>query len=91
MKVCQCTTGLVNRLVLVDRLNVENLGKLGNITGLVTIIVGTASGPNKTTDRVVGIKEIIGMANLVSEIAEIDNKRLYVNNQIDLETFNRIY
>ena len=91
MKVCESITGLVDRLVLVDRLYVENSGKLSDITGLVTITVGMARGPNKTTEIVVGIKRIIGMAHLVPETAEIDNKRWYVNNPINLETFNRIY
>ena len=91
MKVPELTTGLVDRLVLADRLYVENLGKLSNITGLVTVTVGTARGPNKNTEIVVGIKRIMRMAYLVPETAEIDNKRWYVNNQIDSETFNRIY
>jgi hypothetical protein len=91
MKVRELTTGLVDRLVLVDRLYVENSGKLSDITGLVTVTMGTARGPNRTTEIVVGIKRIMGMAHLVPETAEIDNKRWYVNNRIDLETFNRIY
>ena len=81
----------MDRLVLVDRLYVENSEKLSDITELVTFIVGMARGPNKTTEIVVGIKQIMGIAHLVSETAEIDNKRWYVNNRIDLETFNRIY
>jgi len=36
MKVRELTTGLVDRLVLVDTLYVENSGKLSDITGLVT-------------------------------------------------------
>ena len=46
MKVREATTGLVDRLVLVDRLYVENLGELSEIIVLVTVIVGTARGPN---------------------------------------------
>ena len=91
MKVRELTTGLVDRLVLVDRLYVENSGKLSDITGLVTITMGTARGPNRTTEIVVGIKRIMGMAHLVPATAEMDNKRWYVNNRIDLETFSRIY
>ena len=49
MKVRELTTGLVDRLVLVDRLYVENSGKLSDITALVTVTVGTARGPNRTT------------------------------------------
>jgi len=37
MKVRDIKTGLVDRLVLLDRLYVENSGKLNDITGLVTI------------------------------------------------------
>jgi len=56
MKFGELTTGLVDRLILVDRLYVENWGKLSDITGLVIIRVGTAKGPNSTTEIVVGIK-----------------------------------
>jgi hypothetical protein len=91
MKVRELTTGLVDRLVLVDRLYVENSGKLSDVTGLVTVTLGTAKGSNGTTELVVGIKRIMGMAHLVPETAGRDNKRWYVNNRIDLETFNRIY
>jgi len=90
MKVCELT-GLVDRLVLVDRLYVENSGKLSDITGLVTVTLGTAKGPKGTTEIVVSIKRIMGMAHLVPETAGTDNKRWYVNNRIDLEIFNRIY
>ena len=91
MKVRNSKTGLVDRLVLIDRLYVENSGKLSDITGLVTVTLGTAKGPTGTTEIVVGIKRIMGMAHLIPETAEVDNKRWYVNNRIDLETFNRIY
>ena len=90
MKVQELTTGSVDRLVLVDRLQVENLGKISDVTGLVTIILGAAKGPKGTTEIVVGIKRIMAMAHLVSENVKRDNKRWYVNNRIDLETFNRI-
>ena len=83
-------TGLVDRLVLADRLYVENSGKLSDITGLVTVTLGTAKGPKGTTEIVVSIKRIIGMAHLVPETTGT-NKHWYVNNRIDLETFNRIY
>ena len=91
MKVREFTTGLVDILGLVDRLYVENSGKISDVTGLVTVAVGTVKGPKGTTEIVVGIKRIIDMAHLVPETAERDNKRWYVNNRIDLETFNRIY
>ena len=91
MKVRELTTGSVDRLILVDRLYVENSGKINDVTGLVTVTLGTAKGPKGTTEIVVGIKRIMGMAHLVPETAERDNKRWYVNNRIDLETFNRIY
>jgi len=74
MKVRELTTGLVDRLVLVDRLCVENSGRLSDITGLVTVTVGTGRGPNRTTEIVLGIKRIIVMAHLVPETAEIHNK-----------------
>ena len=91
MKVLELPTGLVDRLVLVDRLYVENSGKLSDVTGLVTVTVGTARGLNRTTEIVVGIKRIMGMAHLVPETSEIDKERWYVNSRIDLETFNMIY
>ena len=91
MKVRELTRGPVDRLVLVDRLYVENSGKINDVTGLVTVTLGTAKGPKGTTEIVVGIKRIMDMAYLVPETAERDNKRWYVNNRIDLETFNRIY
>jgi len=59
--------------------------------GLVTVTLGTAKGSTGTTTIVVGIKRIIGMAHLVEEIAKQHNKCWYVNNRIDLDTFNRIY
>ena len=40
---------------------------------------------------IVNIKRILGMRHLVPESAARDNKRWYVNNRIDLETFNRVY
>lgn len=91
MKVRELTTGSVDRLVLVDRLYVENSGKISDVTELVTITLGMAKGLKGTTEIAVGIKWIMGMAHLVSETAERDNKRWYVNNRFDLETFNRIY
>ena len=91
MKVRELTTGFVDRLVLVDRLFVENWGKISDVTGLVTVALGMVKGPKGTTKIVVGIKRIMGMAHLVPDTAERDNKRWYVNNRIDLETFNRIY
>ena len=91
MKVRELTTGSVDRLVFVDRLYVENSGKITNITGLVTVTLGTAKGPKATTETIVSIKRIMGMAYLVPETAERDNKHCYVNCRIDLETFNKIY
>jgi len=91
MKVQDIKTGLVNRLVLLDRLYVENSEKLKNITGLITVTLRTAKGLTGTIELVVGIKLIMGMAYLVPETAEVNNKQWYINNRIDLETFNRIY
>ena len=91
MKVRELTTGSVDRLVLVDRLYVQNSGKISNVTGLVTVTLGTAKGPKRTTETIVSIKRILGMAHLVPETAARDNKPWYVNNRIDLETLNRIY
>ena len=91
MKVRELTMGSVDRLVLVDKLYVENSGKINDVTGLVTVTLGTAKGPKGISEIVVGIKRIMGMAHLVPETAERDNKRWYVNNRIDLKTFNRIY
>ena len=46
MKLHELTTGLVDRLGLVNRICVENSGKLSDITGLVTLTFGMARGPN---------------------------------------------
>jgi len=75
MKVQELTNGSVNSLVLVDRLYVENSGKLSDITGVVTVTVGIARSPNRTTKIAVVIKRIMRIAHLVPETAEIDNKR----------------
>ena len=91
MKVRELTTGLVDGLVLVDQLYFENSGKISDVTGLVTVALRIVKGPKGTTKIVVGIKRIMGMAHLVPETAKRDKKRWYVNNRIDLETFNRIY
>lgn len=56
IQVPELTTGLVDQLVLVDRLYVENWGKLSDVTGVVTVTVGTAQGVNRTIEIVVGIK-----------------------------------
>ena len=72
MKVRELTTGSVDRLVLVDRLYVENSGKISNVIGLVTVTLGTAKGPKGTTKTIVSIKQIMGMAHLVPETAERD-------------------
>ena len=56
--------GLVDRLVLVDRLYMKNPGKLSDITGLVTIMLRMLKGPNRTTKIVVSIKEINGYSIL---------------------------
>ena len=91
MKVRELTLGLVDRLILVDRLYIENSGKISDIMGLVTVALGMVKGPKGITEIVVGIKRIIGMAHLVPQTAVRDNKCSYVNNRIDLKTFNRIY
>ena len=46
----------MDRLVLVDRLYVENSGKISDVTGLVTVTLGRAKGPKGTTKIVVSIK-----------------------------------
>jgi len=56
MKVHDIKTGFLDRLVLLDRLYVENSGNLNDITGLVTITLGMAKGLTRTTEIVVGIK-----------------------------------
>ena len=77
----------VDRLVLVNRLFAENSGKPHDSNGLVTVV---RMGSTAST-MIVNIKQILGMAHLVPESAARDNKRWYVNNWIDLETFNRVY
>jgi len=74
MKVRELTTCLLDKLLLVDRLYVENSGKRSDITGLVTITVGTTRGANGTTEIVVGIKRIMRITHLVAETAEIEKK-----------------
>jgi len=46
MKVRKLTSGLLARLVLVDRHYVKNSEKLSNITGIVSVMVGITKGPN---------------------------------------------
>ena len=77
----------VDRLVLVDRLFAEHSGNPHDASGLVTVV---RMGSTAST-MIVNIKRILGMAHLVPESAARDNKRWYVNNRIDLETFNRVY
>jgi len=74
MKVRKLTSGLLDRPVLVDRHYVKNSGKLSNITGIVSVMVGITKGPNWTTEIVVIIKGIMQNADLVLEMAEIENK-----------------
>ena len=90
-EVCDLVKGSVDRPVLVDRLYVENSGNVSDVTGLVTVTLGPAQRLQGTTQIVVGINRIIGMAHLVPEISGTENTRWYVNNMIDLEIFNRIY
>ncbi|KAG0636315.1 hypothetical protein HOY80DRAFT_1089165, partial [Tuber brumale] len=54
-KVREQITGSVDRLVLVERLYVENSGKISDLTGLVTVTLGTARRPHVTTQIVVSI------------------------------------
>ncbi|KAG0638309.1 hypothetical protein HOY80DRAFT_860942, partial [Tuber brumale] len=54
-KVREQITGSVDRLVLVERLHVENSGKISDLTGLVTLTLGTARRPHVTTQIVVSI------------------------------------
>ena len=70
IKVRELTTGSVDRLVLVDRLYVENSSKIKDVTGLVTVSLGMANGPKTTTEIVVGIQRILDMAYLVPETAK---------------------
>jgi len=58
--------------------------------GLVTITLRMAKGPKGTTEIVVSIKRIMGMAHLVPETAGRNNKPWFVNDRNDLETFNII-
>ena len=82
IKMQELTTGSVDRLVLVDRLYVENSGKISNVTGLLTVTLGTAKGPKGTTETIVSIERIMGMVHLVPETSERDNKRWYVNSRM---------
>ena len=84
--------GSVDRLILVDRLYVENSGKDSNETGLVTVTLGMAKRSQETIQIVVSINRIMRIAYLVPEISGTENMFwYYVNNRIDLEIFNRIY
>ncbi|KAG0635443.1 hypothetical protein HOY80DRAFT_893040, partial [Tuber brumale] len=74
-KVHEQITGSVDRLVLVERLYVENSGKISDLTGLVTVTLRTARRPHMTTQIVVSIKRIIGMAHLVPETPGRRNTR----------------
>ena len=69
----------VDRLVLVDHLFAENSGKPHDASRLVMMIkMGSVA-----STTIFNIKRILGMAHLVPELAARDNKRWYVNNQID--------
>ena len=50
----------MDRLVLVDRLYVENSGKISDVIGLVTVTLGTVKGPKGTTEIVAGMKTNYG-------------------------------
>ena len=91
LKIRNLELSTVDRVALVDRLFVEGGGALNVTTGLVTVTKGTSS--SGTSLIIVNIKAILGMAHLVPETAGngVDTQRWYVNNRIDLETFNRIY
>ena len=65
--------GSVDRLVLVDRLYVENSEKVSDITGLVSVTLGMAKTLREMTQIVVGINRIMGMAHLVPEISGTEN------------------
>jgi len=75
MKVRDQRTNSMDRLVVADRLDVENTGKITDIRGLVTATLRTVKGPKGTTEIVVSIKQIIGMAHLVPETVGRDNNR----------------
>ena len=56
MIVRELTTSFsVERLVLVARLYIGNSWKIGNVSGLVLLKLGTAKGPNTTIKIFVGI------------------------------------
>jgi len=91
MKALDLQTGLVARLVFINKLYVENSRKLSKIMTLFTVTLGTATGLHCTMVMVVDIKQIMGMRYFVLGTLEVNNKQWYVNNRIDLEIFNRIY
>jgi len=90
MKVWDIKTCFVDRHLLLDRINLENSGKLYDISRLVTDTLSTAKGPTGTTEIVVGFKSIMEMAHLLSK-REVNNTLFSLNNWIDLETCKRIY
>ena len=55
IKVRESTMSTVDTLVLVDRLYVENSGKISDVSGLVTLRLGTAKRPITTMKIFVGI------------------------------------
>ena len=71
MKVQDIKTGLVDRLVLLDRLYVGNSGNLNDITGFVTITMGTAKSPTGTIKIVVSIRRIIEIVKTLQYVATI--------------------
>ena len=77
-----------HHLAMVEQYKAMNKGEV-NSAGFVTVARGSDSKGHMLTNRyIVNIKSILGAAHLVPEPGS--SKKFWVNNFIDLETFNDI-
>ena len=78
-----------HRLAMVEQYKAMNKGEV-NGAGFVTVIQGSEAKGHMLTNRyIVNIKSILGAAHLVPEPGS--SMKFWVNNFIDLETFNDIH
>ena len=78
-------------LALVKPLKVRNRGAPGENHTLVRVIESPTEDGHLSQLWIVNIKSIWGLAHLVPESTEPGNRNFFVNNSIDLLTFNTIY
>lgn len=86
-RICIPDRGTSERLALVSMASVEKSGQAGDSHGLVTVTVSDPEDIRR--DWVVSIKSLVAMAHLIQDRRK--KSRWYVNNRIDLWTFNEFY